>query len=434
MSPDGRLAALRSSKILQGSAWILIGLGVQSGLGFVFWFLGSKVASVDEVGRASGLFTAIQFVNYASGLGLTVALARHATDESRESGSIVGWASVATVVSSVVGGAIYLSLVASSDTDLVRGSVAGWLLFCAYTAGTSIGLLADVRLMAARRWGWLVGRIALVGLIRLPLVLLDVDVDPGAWLFHLMLAPLALGGVVALFLLPRAGAGRPSLRRPAALGTVARYSGVNWVATLASQGPQFVLPLLVAASVTSADYATFFLAWLVTGLVFLVPGAISQVLLVEGSKDASQAAGTGAADHVPAPDRAREALLFSLVLSVSAWLASLLAGPVVDVVFGDAYDDLARTLPALMAAGIPWAFASVRLSQARIRRDQFATVAITLTLGVGILAPALLWIPDHGVAGATRAWLLGNTAAAIVAVVLHQRSRRPVPRLAAASG
>ncbi len=75
---------LRSSLLLQGSAWILIALALQSVLGFAFW-VGrlSRVASTAELGRASALYTGVQFVNYASGLGLTVALARHAVDRSR---------------------------------------------------------------------------------------------------------------------------------------------------------------------------------------------------------------------------------------------------------------------------------------------------------------------------------------------------------------
>lgn len=376
---------LRSSLLLQGSAWILIALALQSVLGFAFWVAGSRVASTAELGRASALYTGVQFVNYASGLGLTVALARHAVDRSRESDSLFGWAIGATVVSSMVGGAWYLAASSSVSTDIVTGSPAGWVVFGLYTAGSSIGLLADVRLMAHHRWGFMVGRIAVTGVVRLVLVPFHGSIDPDRWLYHLMLAPLAIGGVAAALLLPRVGAGRISFRRPAGLASVARYSGVNWAASLASQAPQFVLPLVVAQSVASSTYANFFLAWTVTGLVFLVPGAIAQVLLVEGAKDAS-----GHADHEPRSDRAREALAFSLGLAVLALVGAIVAGRLMVVLFGEGYRSAGQTLPLLMAAGIPWSIAAVRLSEARIRRDQLATVAITMTLGLGILVPTVL--------------------------------------------
>ena len=416
----GVVGKARSSKLIQGSAWILVGLAIQALLGFLFWLLGSRVATSTELGQASALFTAIQFVNYASGLGLTIALARHASRLGRESDAIFGWAVVATIASSIIGGCAYLAVADTSATRLVQGSPGGWALFCAYTAGTSIGLLVDVRMMAARKWGWLVARLTITGLIRLPLVGLPVHMDPALWLYNLMLAPAALTAILAIPLLGAIGAGGISWRRPATLASVSRYAGVNWVATLASQAPQFLLPLIVAQSVAPRINASFFLAWTITGLVFLVPAAIAQVLLVEGGKDADDtdvgaAAGTA---------RAREALGFSLGLAIAAWLGSLVAGPVLATVFGPGYLRLSRLLPSLMVAGIPWAITSIRLSEARIRKDQVATVAITVVLGVGILLPTLLLVPDGGVHAATRAWILGNVAGAVVAMAMHERYRR----------
>lgn len=423
------LAALRASRILSGSAWILVGLGIQSGLAFTFWLLGSRVASSADLGRATALFTAIQFVNYASGLGLTVALARHAARQSDDADALFAWSIVATVISSGVIGAAYLAVTNTSAVQLVTGSVGGWVLFCAYTAGTSISLLVDVRLMAARRWGWLVGRVTVISLVRLPLTQIHVD-QPDLWLYHLMLAPLALGGVLGIPLLAYLGAGSLRWHRPRLLGQVARYAGVNWAATLSSQAPQFVLPLVVAQSVAASVNANFFLAWSVTGLVFLVPAAISQVLLVEGSKEAgevdvAQPVGQEAVMGEPDPRRVREALLFSLGLATVAWFAAFTLGAAVTAVFGNAYRSTARLLPGLLLAGIPWAITSVRLSEARIRRDQLATVAITLTLGLGILVPTLLLVPSrHSTLAASRSWLAGNVAAAVVAAVFHQRALR----------
>lgn len=433
---DGRRARLRASRLLHGSAWVLVGLGVQAALGFAFWTLAAHVASVDDVGRASAMFTSIQFINYATGLGLTVALARHATGTSRQDDALFGWSLVATAASSVVGALLFLAISTSDAVDLATGSMASRLVFAGYVAGISVGLLVDVRMMAARRWGWLVGRIAVIGLVRLPLVLVDVDGDEAAWLYHLMMAPLAIGGFASVLLLRAIGGGRPIWKRPAMLAAVARFAGVNWLAALAATAPQFVLPLVVVEHVSPSIYAGFFLAWTMTGMVFLVPGAISQILLVEGAKEADGHDGgpdaVAAAIGVGASTHERQALGFSLGVAVLAWVGAMAGGQVLTWVFGEDYDVLARTLPALVVAAIPWAFTSVRLSEARLRRDQPATIAITVTLGLAILGPALLWVPNWGVAGATRAWILGNVLAALVAEGFHRRhaltARRPVRR------
>ena len=416
----GLVARARDSGLLQGSAWILVGLAIQAVLGFAFWLLGARIATSTELGQASALFTAIQFVNYASGLGLTIALARHATLQTRESDALFGWALVATVISSALAGSAYLAIADTSATRLVNGSAGTWAVFCAYTAGTSITLLIDVRLMAARRWRWLVGRLTLAAVIRLPFVGVDLGLEPAMWLYTLMLAPMAIIGFLSIPLLGRMGGGGINFDRPRTLGLVSRYAGVNWAATLSSQAPQFVLPLVVAQSVLPSVNASFFLAWTVTSLVFLLPAAVAQVLLVEGGKDAQATEMTGTSGA----GRAHEALVFSLGLAVLAWVGSLVVGPAIAAVFGSDYDRLARLLPSLMLAGIPWALTSIRLSEARIRKDQVATVAITITLGITILVPTLLLVPSGGTSAATAAFVVGNFAGAIVAAAMHERWRR----------
>src|SRR3546814_13256430 len=75
------------------------------------------------------------------------------------------------------------------------------------------------------------------------------------------------------------------------------------------------------------------------------------------------------------------------------------------------------------AAAIPWAVTSVYLTEARVRHRHAATVAITLALSAAILIPALVVVPDHGLAGASWAFLGGNAAAAVVALGAHISGR-----------
>jgi hypothetical protein len=50
-------------------------------------------------------------------------------------------------------------------------------------------------------------------------------------------------------------------------------------------------------------------------------------------------------------------------------------------------------------------------------------VAITAALTIGIVGPALVLVPDQGLDGASKAWLAGNVAAAVVAIVAVQITR-----------
>jgi hypothetical protein len=343
-------AKVRASRLVHGSAWILVGMAAQAVLGFAFWSLGARIATSAELGRASALFTAIQFVGFVAGLGLTVALARHAVARTAESDALFTWAVGASVLASFATGLSYLAVTDTAATRLVTGSAGASFLFCAYAAGIGVGLLADVRLMAARRWRWLVGRYVLTGLVRLPLVALDVGVEPDRWLYHLMLAPLAVSGVLSLPLLRLVGAGSMRRRRPVLLGPVARYAGVNWLATLASQAPQYVLPLVVAQSVA------------VVGERQLLPGLDRDRAWSSWCRRPSRRCSWWRARTMtrrPLPrrrprDRARR-MRFSLGLAIPGLggcgaVAGQLAAT---VALGDEYERLARYLPGADGGGDP---------------------------------------------------------------------------------
>lgn len=397
-----------SSRLIQGSAWVLVGMAAQALLGFTFWTLSARVMPTDEVGRASALFTIAQFLTYSTGLGLTVMLARFATDHSTDSDRLFGRSVVIAVIASVSATIAFWIVGSSEATDLLSGP-GGFAVFAFYVGGLAVGLLADVRLMAGRRWLWLVGRVVLVGLVRLPLVLWDPGVGGDTWLYHLVLAPLAIGGWLSFPMLRLIGEGRLRLGRPASVAGVMRFAGANWIATLASTAPQYVLPLVVVAHVADDDYANFFLAWTITAMVLLVPAAISQILLLEGSKKEQDGDG-----------HEQLAFRFSLGIATIAWVGTFAGGRVLVWVLGQGYRNLADILPALVFAGLPWAYTSVRLAEARLRRDQLATVLITGILGLLILGLALVWVPRWGITGATRAWVIGNIAGAVTADLTHR--------------
>ena len=79
--------------------------------GFVYWVLIARVAPATRVGEAAALFSSIQFVNYATGLGLPIAVARYGVTKRRTPSVLFNWAIVFTVASSFVGAAIYFAIV-----------------------------------------------------------------------------------------------------------------------------------------------------------------------------------------------------------------------------------------------------------------------------------------------------------------------------------
>ncbi|HEX7131324.1 MAG TPA: lipopolysaccharide biosynthesis protein [Iamia sp.] len=412
--------AKRHRHLLQGSAMLVIGAAIQAGSGAVFWLIAANLDIEGDVGSAAKLSQSILFVTYLAGLGLPVALARYAADRDDDSDTTFTWAMIATSVVAAVLGLGYVAILHSNATEVLTDWHGLWgpLVFAAITVGAALSMIADVRCMTARRWNLVMIRITMVGLVRFPLLFLARDHGHRAlWLFVFSSGPVALSGFVGAFLAPRFAGGRLRLGpRPAAALQAARYSAVNYLSTLAYQAPYFALPVIVLASVSSESYASFNVAWGIVAVAFYVPTALGQALLAEGGRDGA---------HLRS--QVRLAMVLALGLMIAGALVTAVGRDVVTAIYGDGYADAARVLPAMVAAGIPWAITSLLLSEVRILHRHTATVAITLALTAAIVIPALLLVPDggltpDGIDGASISWLIGNVVAAGVAVVTSRIS------------
>ena len=233
-------------------------------------------------------------------------------------------------------------------------------------------------------------------------------------LFAVAALPLVITGVGGALAMPLvSGLRHRLLPLPSSRAAAIRYSAVNYVSTLAYQAPQFVLPVIVLLSVDPDRNAAFYVAWGITSIVLYVPMAIGQALLAEGGKDGAELR-----------SQVRVVLVGTSILMLVAATVATVGRDVVTVVYGSDYEDAARILPALVVAGVPWAITSVYLTEARVMHRHIPTVAITGVLTLAILVPALVLVPDEGIDGATKAFLVGNVAAAVVALVSHRLARR----------
>lgn len=402
--------------LLTGSAAVVATMVVHAVTGAVYWLLAARVDTQHDVGRATGLYTSVLFVGFLVGLGLPVAIARYATGRDRHDHVLFTWSVLATTVASGIGTAAYLWLVHPTAVDELSrwNALGGPLLFGLLVLGTALSLLFDVRLMTQRRWGLVLARAVVVGVLRFPMLALSVDTHRPLWLLTVAALPTALSGVVGVLTLrPITGDGLHLGPAPPDARAMARFSFVNWISTISYQLPSFAMPVIVLVHVSARSNASFYVAWAVVGLACYVPTAIGQALLTEGGRDGA---------HLRAQVRLA---LFAAVglMVVGAGVAALCRG-LVPVFYGRDYQEAADVLPLLVSAAVPWAITSIYLTEARVRHRTADTVAITVALSAASLLPALLLVPDHGLEGAAVSFLVGNVVAALVAIVAHRRAVR----------
>jgi O-antigen/teichoic acid export membrane protein len=412
--------AAAPSHLVQGSVWLMAGFIVQAVTGVAFWIVAARVDSAVDVGRASALFASMQFINYATAMGLQEMLARFTTIARDDADVLFSWAVAVTTATSAIGTFIYVFVAGSKDGGTLSsvGGVTGTVLFLLLSAGAAIALLVDVRLMTARRWRWVFGRLALVGAVRLPLLLVPSAIDQALWLFIAIAAPIAASGVVGLAVLRRDESLKLRLRpRPKSARAAAHYALINYVSHLALSAPQFALPVIVLANVGPVENANFFVAWSIAAVAFILPVTIGRVLLTEGSRTEQML-----------ERHTDTAMRLGIGLMVAAAIAAFLVQRMLPMLYGPDYALAGQILPWLVLGGVPWSITAIAIGRARVCHDHVGTVTMTATLAVAILGMALVVVPVEGAEGAVRAWVAGTSMSAVVSILMSVRARaRSVP-------
>ena len=397
--------------LLTGSLALVITAGVTAASGAANWLIAARADEQSDVGYATALYTSILFVAFVAGLGQPVAVARYAAGRGRDDHVLFAWGALATTVASALIGVAYITLLNPAAVQELRqwDGLAGPAIFTVLCVGTALSLLVDVRLMTQRRWGLVLARAIVVAVVRFPLLLIPLIHDRAVWLLVAAALPTALSGFIGIALLPKiTGDSHHWGPRPGTTRAMVHFSAVNWASTITYQAPTFVMPVIVLIDVTADLNASFYVAWGVASLACYVPTAIGQALLAEGGRDGIHLRG-----------QVRLALVIATGLMVLATVAAIAGRNLITALYGDDYAAAAEVLPRLVAAAIPWAITSVYLTEARVQHRHRVTVAITGTLSLAILVPALILVPKYGIEGAATAFLAGNLLAAVVALVFH---------------
>ena len=223
------------------------------------------------------------------------------------------------------------------------------------------------------------------------------------------------GGRLGALLRTTAGKGFPDNPLPDERGLSAeffKFSLRNYPGALLDGAPVFLLPVLVLRLVGATDYAYFFVAWSVSGVIGLLAAAVGQVALRESAARDDQRV------------LAVRARLLVLAVTGSAVLILLPAAGLVLHIFGSSYASFSvLPLRLLVLSAIPGAHLTITIALLRGRKRYsavnqssvaYAALSIGASVGLGAIA---------GVPGVCAGWLIGVSLSAAVATLVA--ARRP---------
>ena len=409
--------------LYRNSFFLMASTVVTTGLGFFFWMVVANFYTEEEVGLGAAIISAVSLLALLSKLGLDFALVRFLPRSDNpvrlinSSLALVGIVSLAAASVFIAGIDVW-----SPALAFIRGNAVFFLVFVVFAACCTVGWLADNVFIATRRAEFVLWKNVTSSLLKIPLPIVMVLFFHAFGIFSSWGLALAVALAVSLVVfMPRAQAGyrpRPELD----LGLISgiwRYSAGNYVANLFSSAPGFILPLIIVNLLGAEPNAHFYVAWMIAGLLFAIPGAVSQSLFAEGS-------------HFE-DDLwlyVRRSLTFIFLLLIPAIVLLVFVGKWLLLAFGEGYSANALLLLQVLAlSGLFVALNRVYKTTLRVQERLTELIAIYGFLALAVLAGSYLITPHTGIVGVGYAWTAAHAAVSVYVVlrlVSRYRSRRRV--------
>ncbi|MFF1403477.1 lipopolysaccharide biosynthesis protein [Streptomyces sp. NPDC058294] len=423
-SGTGRSADGGSGSPLFRNAYaLMLNTGISAVLGLGFWLAAARYYSESAVGQGSAAIAAMKFLAGLTAVTLTGALARFIPVSGDRTGRLVlrTYAGGSLVVAAAAG-IFLLTLDAWGPSyHFLHGTLNG-LGFVLAVAAWNVLTLQDGVLTGLRSAPWVPVGNTVFSAVKLALLVAFAVALPATGVFVSWVAAIAtsvvpLGWLVFRRLVPRHVRATANPARPPTPGEIGRFLAGDYTGSLFSLAVVYLVPVIIAARVSSEQNAYFYITATIAGTTNLLAINMGASLTVEGSHDPARLA---------ADTRAALRRMARIMLPVAGLL--FLGAPWILGVFGEGYADAAT--PLLRWSAVGTVLRTVLETHFAVLRAQSRTAGLAWLQGllcVLVLGLTMLLLPRLGLTGAGVAEVSSLAVVVAVAAPKLWRAVRSAP-------
>ncbi|MFE7446239.1 lipopolysaccharide biosynthesis protein [Streptomyces chartreusis] len=422
------------SQLFRNAYALMINTGVSAVLGLGFWLAAARYYSESAVGQGSAAIAAMKFLAGLTAVTLTGALARFIPVAGRRSGRLIfrTYAGSCVIVALAAGVFLVTLDLWGPSYRFLNGPLNG-LFFVVAVVAWNLLTLQDGVLTGLRSALWVPVGNTVFSAVKLGLLVAFAVAIPTAgvfvsWVAAIAVSVLPLGWLVFRRLVPRHAAATEEHTRPPSLKEIGRFLAGDYTGSLFSLAVVYLIPVIVAAQVSSEDNAYFYITATIGGTVNLLAINMGASLTVEGAHDPGRLA---------ANTRAALRRMARIMIPVAAIL--FFGAPWILGVFGPGYADAATPLLRWFAVG--GLLRVVMETYFAVLRAQSRTAGLAWLQGLLcalVLGLTLVLLPRMGLTGAGVAEIASlSVIVAIAAPRLYRTvraSQSEVPEDAAPDG
>jgi O-antigen/teichoic acid export membrane protein len=399
------LDKLFKDSLIKNSIYLILTSLINSGIGFLFWVVAARYYTPNDIGITSAIFSSISLVSMISAIGLQRALVFY-LPRDKNTDKIISSCLAMNIASSIMFSSVFILGLRIWSPGLIPilNSLQNILLFIIVTMAISVSGLIGAAFTAGRRSSFQMFKETTYHIVKLcPLIFL---VSFGSIGIVLSIGiGLLLSIAIGFLLLFKVWKYLPGLKLDPIIKNMASFSAGNYISDIFYNLPILVLPIMILDVISAKSAGYFYIAIMMSSLLYGISQSISNSLLVESS------------DKDKFWSNVNKSIKFSMIILIPGILLFAIFGKFILNIFNPSYaENATMTLIILSTASIPLSlitiFNTVRNAQHRVMsmiKMNVIVAGITLMLSIPL-------INIMNIEGVAISYLIANTVGALIVI------------------
>jgi len=399
------------NSLIKNSVYLISNVGFSSIIGFAFWIIASRLYNVEDIGIATTLIALVSLIVLLSNLGFSASLMYYIPKQQFDNVELINSVNTVTVIISSCISLAFISMVGfySNELIFIQSSVIYVLVFL----GTSItSTLCNIQLaifIGERKSEYELVKNVIANVAKVSFLLVFISFGALGIFLSFGLSAVVAFLIGSLVLLPKAE--RNYLLKPhldlALLRDVKKISLWNYIADVLMTGPGFLFPIIITYLINPSATGYFYVSWLIVSLVMVIPIAVSNSFLSEGSRGLGDVA-----------ILLKRSLIFTFILILPIIGILLLFGETILTLFGTQYASNSIFLLQILAVScIPFAYNRLYISLKRIQMQMGTVIIINSFICLITFSCIYLSFNALGVLAVPLGWTIAQVLSASVIIV-----------------
>ena len=388
--------------LYSNTLWLIADSIILAGFGFLFWTINARLFTPEQVGLGTTIIAAMELIVGLSLLGFNIGLVRYLPRAIKKNRMVSACFTLSAIVALIMGSLFILGLdILSPKLLFLRDTALYSILFILLVASNTLFILIEPVFIVQRKSKFVLIKNFIFSALKLvfpfALVFLGAFGIFSSWTLSAFIA--LLFSLVFARIKIRFSIDKKIIKK------MFKFSLGNYLAHFFVIAPGLILPLIITNIINPETTAYFYVAFMIAGLLHVIPGAISSPLIAESSRNKNNL-----------KKNVKKSFGFIFILLGLGVIVILITGKYLLLLFGKEYSENAfRLLQILALSSIPTAIITIFIAIKNVQHKIKTVVLINLLAAASILVLSISLL-GYGLIGIGLGWLVGKSIIALYIV------------------